>query len=81
MSELKDDADEKNFPGGDASSADEGEIEVKDLPRKFNTKFNRLKDLLHANQGQISSKARTGEAIIHGQVIKGSKYSDLIKNL
>jgi len=80
LSELKDD-DEKNFPGGDSSSADEGEIEVKDLPRKFNTKFNRLKELLHANQGKISSKARTGEAIIHGQVIKGSKYSDLIKNL
>ena len=80
LSELKED-EEKSFPEGHSSFAYEGEILLKDLPRKFNTKFNRLKELLHENNGKISSKARTGEAIINGKVIKGSKLTDLIKNL
>ena len=82
LSELKEDDDEKSFPGAHSSFGDdEEEIVLNNLPRKFNTKFNKLKELLHENHGKISCNAKTGEAIINGQVIKGSKLSDLIKNL
>ena len=74
VSESKDDNDEKGFPA-------EGDFVIKDLPRKYSTKFNRLKELLHDNQEKISSKASTGEAVINGKLIKGSNLSDLIKNL
>ncbi len=75
MSESKDEEDdEKSFPA-------EAEFEIKDLPRKYITKFNRLKELLHDNQGKISFKASTGEAVLNGRVINGSNLTDLIKNL
>ena len=75
VSESKDEEDdEKGFPG-------EAEFVIKDLPHKYDTKFNRLKGLLHENQQKISSQALTGEVVINGRVIKGSNLSDLLKNL
>ena len=73
VSESKDDDEEKSFQA-------EGEIVFKNLSNKYNTKFNRLKGLLHENQGKISN-APSGEVVINGRVIKGSNFSDLIKNL
>ena len=52
-----------------------------DIKEKYVDKLSKLTDLLNHNTNIVSQDTSTGELILEGQIIKGSKFSDLISNL